>query len=108
MAAGGAALNRIALTLFALTLALLVPAVPLGIGVEPAFDLVAFHLFAVVLATAGGAPATRLRDEVDLNASIADLRAVRARAAAARAPVSVASRFPVTISGRTPSRKESE
>jgi len=59
MAAGGAALNRIALTLFALTLALLVPAVPLGIGVEPAFDLVAFHLFAVVLATAGLLVASR-------------------------------------------------
>jgi len=59
MAAGGAALNRIALTLFALTLALLGPAVPLGIGVEPAFDLVAFHLFAVVLATAGLLVASR-------------------------------------------------
>ena len=52
-------MNRIALTLFALTLALLVPAVPLGIGVEPAFDLVAFHLFAVVLATAGLLVASR-------------------------------------------------
>jgi hypothetical protein len=51
--------NRSALSLFALVLALLVPAVPLGIGLEPAFDLVGFHLFAVALATAGLLVASR-------------------------------------------------
>ena len=57
--AGGAAPNRLALVLFALALALLAAALPLGIGVEPAFDLVGFHLFAVVLATAGLLVASR-------------------------------------------------
>ncbi len=52
-------MNRLALLLFALVLALLAPAVPLGIGVEPAFDLVGWHLFAVVLATVGLLVASR-------------------------------------------------
>ena len=46
-------MNRVALSLFALALALLGPAVPLGIGLEPAFDLLGWHLFTVVLATVG-------------------------------------------------------
>ena len=52
-------MNRIALLLFPLVLALLVLALPLGIGLEAAFDLVGFHLFALVLATAGLLVASR-------------------------------------------------
>ena len=54
-------MNRIALLLFALALAMLVAAVPLGIGVEPALDLVGWHLVAVVQATVGLLVASRHR-----------------------------------------------
>ncbi len=52
-------MNRIAVSLFGLVLALLVAALPLGIGVEPAFDLVGYHLLTVVWATAGLLVASR-------------------------------------------------
>ena len=52
-------MSRVALSLFALVLALLVAALALGIGVEPAFDLVGWHLLAAVLATLGLLVASR-------------------------------------------------
>ena len=52
-------MSRVALSLFALVLALLVAALALGIGVEPAFDLVGWHLLAAVLATIGLLVASR-------------------------------------------------
>jgi len=51
--------SRVALSLFALVLALLVAALALGIGVESAFDLVGWHLLAAVLATIGLLVASR-------------------------------------------------
>ena len=52
-------MSRVALSLFALVLALLVAALALGIGVESAFDLVGWHLLAAVLATIGLLVASR-------------------------------------------------
>jgi len=51
--------SRVALSLFALVLALLAAALALGIGVESAFDLVGWHLLAAVLATLGLLVASR-------------------------------------------------
>jgi len=51
--------SRVALSLFALVLALLAAALALGIGVEPAFDLVGSHLLAAMLATIGLLVASR-------------------------------------------------
>ncbi len=52
-------MNRLALSLFALVLALLALAGLLGLGLEPAFGLVGWHIFAVVLATVGLLVASR-------------------------------------------------
>ena len=52
-------MSRVALSLFALVLALLAAALALGIGVESAFDLVGWHLLAAVLATIGLLVASR-------------------------------------------------
>ena len=47
------ALNRLALALFALTVTMMVSATLLGLGLEPAYDLVAFFLIPLSMATAG-------------------------------------------------------